>query len=50
LGKAVVIGTDKRVFKVTGITEDPPDNSISLQPDIANGIVDQSKARTDNNF
>ncbi|HEX2393903.1 MAG TPA: ABC transporter permease, partial [Bacteroidales bacterium] len=24
IGKAVVIGSDKRVFKVTGITEDPP--------------------------
>jgi putative ABC transport system permease protein len=27
LGKAVIIGTDKRVFRVTGITEDPPHNS-----------------------
>lgn len=27
LGKPLMIGTDKKVFKVTGITEDPPHNS-----------------------
>jgi putative ABC transport system permease protein len=27
LGKPILIGTDKRVFKVAGITEDPPHNS-----------------------
>lgn len=27
LGKAVIIGTDKRLYRVTGITEDPPHNS-----------------------
>ena len=53
IGKAVIIGTDKRVYRVTGITEDPPHHShfhYSLILPMESWDYSQSQLWTSNNL